>query len=122
MTRIRSCIHAVLLGLTLTGVLQPAVTPVMAESELFAPIISELSSFTDRSSGTRGNAEAAAYISDYLANLGLAPQDYFFQIPIREVNGASLSVDGKRVPLQPLMNNAVTPQAINGTLSGPLYY
>lgn len=85
-------------------------------------IISELSSYQDRSSGTPGNAKAASYIHDYLAELGLSPQTYQFPIPVRDARNSSITVDGTTASLQPLMNNAVTPQAIDGTLSGPLYW
>lgn len=85
-------------------------------------IITELSSYTDRSSGAEGNEQAAVYITNYLESLGLAPQTYQFQIPVRQVSGASLSIGNKTVELQPLINNAVTPQAINGPLTGPLYW
>jgi len=85
-------------------------------------IISQLSSYPDRSSGTEGNEQAAAYITDYLEKLGLSPQTYHFQVPARQVTGASLTIDNRLVPLQPLMNNAVTPQSIDGSLNGPLYW
>ncbi|NNK95591.1 MAG: peptide ABC transporter permease, partial [Desulfobacterales bacterium] len=85
-------------------------------------IITELSSYTDRSSGTEGSEQAAAYISDYFEQLGLEPRIYHFPIPVREVVSASLHFDNQTIPLPPLINNAVTPQAIDGFLEGPLYY
>ncbi|MBT8360258.1 MAG: peptide ABC transporter permease, partial [Deltaproteobacteria bacterium] len=85
-------------------------------------IITELSSYTDRSSGTEGSEQAAAYISDYFEQLGLEPRIYHFPIPVREVVSASLHFDNQTIPLQPLINNAVTPQSIDGFLEGPLYY
>ncbi|MEJ2058762.1 MAG: hypothetical protein P8X39_13095, partial [Desulfofustis sp.] len=85
-------------------------------------VIGELSSYQDRSSGTPGSARAASFIHDYLAELGLSPETYYFPIPVREVRHSSITVGGKTTPLQPLMNNAVTPQTIDGVLSGPLYW
>jgi len=85
-------------------------------------IISELSTYGDRSSGTAGSSRAADYVHDYLEDLGLEPQNYYFQIPTRQVNRASITVDGQDIEISPLMNNAVTPQTIDGELRGPLYW
>ncbi|NNF45598.1 MAG: peptide ABC transporter permease [Desulfofustis sp.] len=100
--------------------LAPALT--MSQEMTLEEVIGELSSYEDRSSGTPGSARAASFIQDYLSGLGLAPQTYYFPIPVREVRHSSITVGGKTVPLQPLMNNAVTPQATDGLLSGPLYW
>ncbi len=85
-------------------------------------IIADLSAYGDRSSGTEGSSKAANYVFDYLTELGLKPQDYFFQIPTRQVHQAVISVDGRSHEIAPLMNNAITPQAIDGELAGPLYW
>lgn len=85
-------------------------------------IITELSKHPDRSSGTAGSDTAASFIFDYLAELGLSPETYYFQLPIRQVQQASVIVNNKTASLQPLMNNAVTPQSIDGQLRGPLYW
>ncbi len=105
-----------------------ACTAILPTPALAAPpgelqsIISELSSYPDRSSGTEGSEQAAAYIAHYLEKLGLSPQTYEFQIPVRQVTGASLRLDNKDIPLQPLINNAVTPETTDGAVSGPLYW
>jgi len=106
--------------LVVAAILLPA--PALTREMALEEVIVELSSYQDRSSGTVGSARAASYIHDYLAELGLSPEAYQFPIPIREVRHSSITVDGKTAPLQPLMNNAVTPQAIDGALSGPLYW
>ena len=85
-------------------------------------IIGELSSYQDRSSGSEGSAKAASFIQGYLSGLGLSPEIYHFPIPVREVRHSSITAGDRTVALQPLMNNAVTPQATDGSLSGPLYW
>ncbi len=85
-------------------------------------IIAEFSSYGDRSSGSEGSARGADFIADYFTELGLDPQTYFFQIPTRQVHHASITTDGQTFDLSPLMNNAVTPQAIDGQLEGSLYW
>jgi len=93
-----------------------------ANSRGLDTLVAQLSGFQDRSSGTKGNAEAAGYITNYLNQLGLDPQIYHFPIPVRKISGASIRFENKTSQLLPLMNNAVTPQAIDGALTGPLYY
>ena len=92
------------------------------ESSSLQTIISDLSGIQDRSSGTRGNQKAAEYISDYFLQLGLTPQTYHFPIPVRRASLATITYGGKTAQLTLLVNNAVTPQSINGVLEGPLYY
>lgn len=85
-------------------------------------IVAEFSSYGDRSSGSEGSARTADFIADYFTALGLDPQTYYFQIPTRQVHHASITLDDQTVNLSPLMNNAVTPQAIDGQIEGPLYW
>ncbi len=75
-----------LLLLTLMLLSLPALLPVSARAAEHAlePIITELSGYEDRSSGSAGSARAAAYIFEYFENLGLAPQTYHFQLPVRK--------------------------------------
>ncbi|MCG6931732.1 MAG: M28 family peptidase, partial [Desulfofustis sp.] len=96
--------------------------PGTAASEELEEIITTLSSYGDRSSGSAGSSQAAKYVFDYFDRLGLSPQNYLFQIPTRKVHQATLHIDNQSVALQPLMNNAVTPQTIHGELAGPLYW
>lgn len=96
--------------------------PCQVESTELEDIITTLSSYDDRSSGSEGSEKAADYISDYLDQLGLSPQNYYFQVPTRKVHHSTLAIDDRSIPLQPLMNNAVTPQTIDGELAGPLYW
>ncbi len=95
---------------------------VLSRGMALEDLIGELSSYQDRSSGTEGSARAASFILEYLSGLGLSPEIYHFPIPVREVRHSSITVNGKTAALQPLMNNAVTPQAIDGSLDGPLYW
>lgn len=92
------------------------------ESPSLQAIISDLSGLKDRSSGTPGNQKAAEYISDYFLQLGLTPQTYYFPIPVRRAAFATITYGTKTAQLTPLVNNAVTPQSIDGVLEGPLYY
>ena len=85
-------------------------------------IVAQFSSYGDRSSGSEGSARTADFIADYFTKLGLDPQTYYFQIPTRQVHHASIILDEQTVNLSPLMNNAVTPQAIDGQIEGPLYW
>lgn len=54
--------------------------------------------------------------------MGIEPESYDFLVPIRKITGAALKVGGKTINLNTLRYNAVTPEATNGSLSGPLYY
>ncbi len=95
---------------------------VLSRGMALQELIGELSSYQDRSSGSEGSARAASFILEYMSGLGLSPEIYHFPIPVREVRHSSITVNGKTAALQPLMNNAVTPQAIDGSLDGPLYW
>ena len=117
---IQHLLQAVILLLVGTVLMSPSLA--LPQEMALDEMISELSSYEDRSSGTPGSAKAASFIEDYLAGLGLEPETYYFPIPVREVRQSSITVAGKTAPLQPLMNNAVTPQATDGILSGPLYW
>ena len=102
----------------------PAIQPpdTLAGERALEPIITELSRYEDRSSGSAGSEKAAAYIFDYFENLGLSPQTYRFQVPVRQRIHASITVNGRSTDLQPLLNNAVTPQTTDGSLQGPLFW
>ncbi len=84
--------------------------------------IETLSSFGSRSTGSPGYEKTAAFIEQKLQNLGLDPQSHFYELPIRRFQGATLTYGDKTLPLVPLINNAVTPHATDGTLAAPLYY
>ena len=124
MPHLRRSVHHLLQALIAMLVGAVLLVPSVALSREMAleEVISELSSYEDRSSGTPGSAKAASFIEQYFSGLGLSPETYYFPIPIREVRHSSISVDGKSAPLQPLLNNAVTPQATDGILNGPLYW
>jgi len=118
----RTPITATLSGIFLALAVALSALATTARAGELEDIITTLSGYGDRSSGSEGSGQAAAYIADYFSSLGLSPQDYYFQIPTRTVEHATLTVDGGKTALQPLMNNAVTPQTIPGELSGPLYW
>ncbi len=85
-------------------------------------IIHDLSSLQDRSSGSPGNENAAAYIANAFQQLGLTPQVYHFPIPVRRAAAASITFGSRSAVLTPLFNNSITPQSISNVLQGPLYY
>ena len=55
-----------------------------ARSQGIDEIVSEFSSYGDRSSGTEGSARAASFILEYMSGLGLSPEIYHFPIPVRD--------------------------------------
>ncbi|KJR99928.1 MAG: ABC-type antimicrobial peptide transport system, permease component [Desulfobulbaceae bacterium BRH_c16a] len=84
--------------------------------------IAAMSSFGSRATGSPGYTKAASFIEQQLRDLGLEPQTHEYEIPVREFLGANLTIDGNILPLASFTNNAITPQAIDGTISAPLYY
>ncbi len=84
--------------------------------------IETLSSFGSRATGSPGYEKAADFIEQELQTLGLEPQSYFYELPIRRFLGAELISDKKKLNLIPLTNNAITPEATDGAISAPLYY
>lgn len=85
--------------------------------------IETLSSFGTRSTGSPGYEQSVSFLENNLKELGLTPQSYLYQVPIRRFKGAEISLnDDKKLSLLPLNNNVITPQTTDGTLSAPLYY
>ncbi|MGB3209675.1 MAG: FtsX-like permease family protein [Desulforhopalus sp.] len=84
--------------------------------------IETLSNFGSRVTGSPGYEKAVSYVENKLQTLGFAPQSYFYELPVRRFLGADLIFDGNKIPLIPLANNAITPQATDGSLIAPLYY
>ncbi len=99
----------------------PAV-PAMAQPKSHQDLVATLSSFADRSTGSPGNDEAADFIYHYFKQLGLSPQRHAFAVPVRTVQQATIHHAGKTAGLQPFLYNAITPQGIDGSLEGPLFY
>lgn len=81
-----------------------------------------LSSSKERTTGSNGCRTAADFIRKQFETLGITPESYTFSIPVRQIEGARLKVSDRTINLNILRYNAVTPEATNGTLSGPLYY
>jgi hypothetical protein len=80
----------------------------------------------DRSTGSAGNAEAAAFIKAELEQLGIgAVATHAFAVPVIRWGSSTLEAPerGVRLALHPLAGNAVTPQAVPPPgLTGPLVY
>ena len=84
--------------------------------------IETLSSFGSRATGSPGYEKAAAFLEQKLEGLGLEPQSYLYELPVRRFLGAELSFDNRKISLTPFTNNAVTPEATDGIITAPLYY
>ncbi len=84
--------------------------------------IEELSGYGSRTTGSRGYEKAAEYIEKKMRSMELEPASHYYEIPVRRFLGAQLNFNGKTLPLQPFIYNTITPEATDGTLSGPLYY
>ncbi|MEE4241690.1 MAG: peptide ABC transporter permease, partial [Desulfopila sp.] len=94
----------------------------MAQSKSHQELMEKFTAFGDRSPGSRGNKEAADFIFQYFQELGLSPQRHSFALPVRKVVQATMEHNSSTTTLQPFLYNAVTPQGIDGSLEGPLYY
>ncbi len=95
---------------------------VHAQDITLRQIITELSQFKDRQTGSAGYEEAADFIKDYLLELGLDPQIHRYPTPVRQAHESVMHLDGKSVALQPFFYNAITPQGIDGFIEAPLHY
>lgn len=93
-----------------------------ADAAALRETIAALSGFDSRATGSPGYEKAAAFIEQKLQELGLDPRTHSYELPVRRFLGAELTVDGKSYPLSSFSSNAITPQAIDGVLSAPLYY
>jgi len=95
-------------------------------ADLFAADIRNLSALGDRSSGSRGNQAAAAYIRDRFAALGIETVgSHQFNVATIKQKNSSLTIPerGLSIPIQPIRGNAVTPQTIAAPgIKGPLIY
>lgn len=95
--------------------------PCLAASET-EKIISKLSSFESRQTTSNGAENTAEYIKEYFSQIGLVPQEYLYQVPVREVSKSTITVNNKIHLLRPFFYNAITPESSNGLLSAPVYY
>ncbi|MFW2366768.1 MAG: FtsX-like permease family protein, partial [Desulforhopalus sp.] len=81
-----------------------------------------LSGFGSRVTGSAGYEKAADYIEERFIELGLEPQTYLYELPVRRFHQAELTFGGRNHTLHPFISNAVTPQTTDGPISAPLYY
>ena len=100
----------------------PAHAATAVDENSLRDTIATLSSFGSRATGSAGHEKAFLFVEQKLQALGLEPQSYFYDLPIRRFLGAELTIKDKKLPLIPITNNAITPEATNGILSAPLYY
>jgi len=94
--------------------------------EAFKETVQQLAALGDRSSGSSGNEEAAAYIKDRFSAFGFETVDsQKFEVVVVKGQKSALTVPdrGITVPIRPLNGNAVTPETIAPPgLKGPLIY
>lgn len=84
--------------------------------------IEYLSRSPERTTGSNGAATAADFIKAQFTEMGIVPQSYRFLIPIRKIQGATLETEPGTIVLNTLRYNAITPEATDGPLKGPLIY
>ena len=107
--------------LNLHAVAPPTATAEIDENRL-RESIETLSSFGSRSTGSPGYEHSVTYLKNRLESIGLEPQSYFYDLPVRKFLGAQLKVNNTSYPLTPLVYNAITPEATDGTITAPVYY
>ncbi len=100
-----------------------AVIPGAGEDEL-KKTISFFTALGDRTTGTKGNRQAAAYISKRLQGAQPAQIDHLdFFVPMLQADHSTLDINGRTIPVSPLLYNAITPENLpEEGLSGPLIY
>lgn len=111
-----------LILLLILQILVPGRNATAVEELSLRDTIETLSGYGSRSTGSPGYEKTVAFIENRLHTLGLTPQTYLYDLPLRRFLGAELTANGRTLPLTPLINNAVTPEATDGILSAPLYY
>ncbi len=76
--------------------------------------LKEIGSNADRSTGSPGGRLAADYVEKVFSSLpptlGATTGRQAFATPVRVFESASLTLDGKNIPLQPLFANALAPE------------
>ena len=92
----------------------------------FENVITTLSAFGDRSLGSQGSQQAAAFIRETFTQIGIEEVgSQRFSVPVIHYGESSLSIPDRdlTVAIHPLRANAVTPQTIAAPgISGPLVY
>lgn len=111
-------------GLLLLFALIIAIAPAAqaGQEDRFEATIRQLSSYQSRATGSPGYEQAAEYIEQQFAELGLEPASHFYPVPIRQLKSATITINGTSAALSPLLYNAVTPGSTDGILTGPVYY
>ncbi|MDW7771561.1 MAG: FtsX-like permease family protein [Desulfobulbaceae bacterium] len=86
--------------------------------------VERLTEFDDRSTGSEGSENAAAYIRERLAATGPEQLDSFrFTVPVREHEDSRLIVNDLEIPLAPIYYNSITPESLPPEgLRGKLVY
>jgi hypothetical protein len=120
-----------LIGL-LCCLLWPAYLPAGQASALYGADIQDrlqktvayFAGLGDRSTGSVGNARAAAYIRERLQAAEPEELDSLnFTVAIRKSYDSTLEVNGRKISLAPLLYNAITPENLpEQGLTGPLLY
>lgn len=95
---------------------------VLAESGDLQQIVTELSSYKTRSTGSPESEIAAEFIKERFNQLGLEAQEYLYQVPTRNVLHSSIKLGSKTYPIKPLLYNAITPGSTGGEIIAPVIY
>ncbi len=92
----------------------------------FSELISQFSKVNDRSSGTKGAAESAIFISTFFKDLGyetVGSQTFLMPARLKTKSHIHVSQSKKRFDLDPFLSNAISPDTLGGGgLSGPVVY
>jgi len=103
-----------------------AVMPSTAKAEIdgsrLRKSVETLSSFGSRSTGSPGYEKSVTFLKTKLESIGFEAQSYFYDLPVRKFLGAQLKFNNTSYPLTPLIYNAITPEATDGTIVAPIYY
>lgn len=106
----------------LLHVLSNAQSDRTADEKALHDTIENLSSYGSRSTGSPGYEKSIDYLKRQFQELGLLPQSYFYELPVRRFQGAELKIDDRKLPLVPFLYNAISPEATDGPIIAPLYY
>jgi ABC-type lipoprotein release transport system permease subunit len=84
--------------------------------------IQEFSSYGTRSTGSKGYRQALEYIETRFTDAGIDPRLFHYTLPIRRFLSAEIVIADQPFALKPFIYNAITPETIDGSISGPVYY
>ncbi|MFT5700304.1 MAG: ABC-type lipoprotein release transport system permease subunit [Desulforhopalus sp.] len=117
-----SSVFLILLLLVTLHAVAPSTTKAEIDETRLRKSIETFSSFESRTTGSNGYRKSVKFIKDELEAIDLVPKSFFYDLPVRRFLGAQIKLNGKDYPLTPLIYNAITPEATDGTITAPVYY